>query len=47
VYVFDVTEETLSGWADGLSGVIKVAAYHYDERNYQLPYDFLVGNIKL
>jgi hypothetical protein len=47
VYVFDVTEETLSGWADGLAGVIKVAAYHYDERNYQLPYDFLVGNVKL
>jgi len=47
VYVFDVTEDTLAGWADGLEGVIKVAAHHYDEKNYQLPYDFLVGNIKL
>jgi len=47
VYVFDVTDETLAGWADGLEGVIKVASYHYKERNYQLPYDFLVGNIKL
>jgi hypothetical protein len=47
VYVFDVTEETLAGWADGLLGVIKIAAHHYDERNYQLPYDFLIGKIKL
>jgi hypothetical protein len=47
VYVFDVTEKTLAGWADGLEGVIKVASYHYVEKKYQLPYDFLVGNIKL
>jgi hypothetical protein len=47
VYVFDVTEETLAGWADGLEGVIKVASHHYKEKNYQLPYDFLVGKIKL
>ena len=47
VYVFDVTDETLVGWADGLEGVIKVASYHYKEKNYQLPYDFLIGNIKL
>ena len=47
VYVFDVTEETLAGWADGLEGVIKVGTYHYKEKNYQLPYDFIVGNIKL
>jgi hypothetical protein len=47
VYVFDVTDETLAGWADGLEGVIKVASYHYKEKNYQLPYDFLVGKIKL
>lgn len=47
VYVFDVTEETLAGWADGFEGVIKIAGYHYNEKKYQLPYDFLVGKIKL
>ena len=47
VYVFDITQETMSSWASGLEGVIKVAAYHYDKRNYQLPYDFLTRNIKL
>ena len=47
VYVFDVTKETLAGWAAGLAGVISVASHHYNEKNYQLPYDFLVGSIKL
>ena len=47
VYVFDVTKKTLADWVDGLEGVVKVATYHYTNKNYQLPYDFLVGNIKL
>ena len=47
VYVFDITQETMASWASGLEGVIKVGAYHYDKRNYQLPYDFLTRNIKL
>jgi hypothetical protein len=47
VYVFDVTETTLAGWADGLSGVIKVAAYHYDNKNFQLPHAFLVNRVTL
>jgi len=47
VYVFDVTDETLNGWASALEDVIERAAYHYTEKNYSLPYDFLLGNIKL
>jgi len=27
--------------------VIERANYHYTEKNYSLPYDFLLGNIKL
>jgi hypothetical protein len=47
VYVFDVTDETLNGWAVALEDVIERASYHYAEKNYSLPYDFLLGNIKL
>jgi len=47
IYVFDVTKKTLADWVDGLEGVVKVATYHYTNKNYQLPYDFLTGNIKL
>ena len=47
VYVFDVLDDTLSAWAGGLSGALKTAKYHYENRNYSLPYDFLVNKIKL
>ena len=47
VYVFDVTDETLNGWASALEDVIERANYHYTEKNYSLPYDFLLGNVKL
>jgi len=47
VYVFDVSQPTLGSWAEGLGGVLKVADYHYMNRNYSLPYDFLVNRVKL
>ena len=46
-YVFDVSQDTLSGWAEGLGGVLKAADYHYKERNFTLPYEFLVNKVKL
>jgi hypothetical protein len=47
VYVFNVTSETLSNWANGFEGVVKVAGYHYSEKNYELPYEFLTGSVEL
>lgn len=47
VYVFDVSQNTLSSWTNGLSEVLKVADYHYTEKNYSLPYEFLVNKISL
>ena len=47
VYPFDVSEETLNNWAMSLLNVIKAAEYHYNERNYSLPYEFLVEKVKL
>ena len=46
-FVVDVTDETLTDWASALEDVIERASYHYTEKNYSLPYDFLLGNIKL
>ena len=47
VYVFDVTDETLSNWASAFNVVLKQAKYHYDNRNYSLPYEFLAETVKL
>jgi len=47
VYVFEVSTESLSAWASGLSGALKTAKHHWDSEDYSLPYDFLVNKIKL
>ena len=47
VYVFDVSGKTLGHWAQRMHGTIERVAYHYNERNYSLPYEFLVNKIVL
>ena len=47
VYVYDVSEKSMVNWAEGLGGVLKIADYHYSERNYSLPYDLLIEKVKL
>ena len=47
VYVFDVSRETMGGWADGLGGAIKTAEFHYKSRNYSLPVEFLSKKVTL
>ena len=47
VYVFDVSRETMAGWADGLGGAIKSAEFHYKSRNYSLPIEFLANKVTL
>jgi len=47
VYVFDVSPETLSIWTQGLEETIKIAEYHYTERDFTLPYEFLIEKVIL
>ena len=47
VYVYDVSEKSMVNWAEGLGGVLKIADYHYSEKNYSLPYDLLIEKVKL
>tara|TARA_R110001592_G_scaffold85153_3_gene251493 strand:- start:610 stop:1614 length:1005 start_codon:yes stop_codon:yes gene_type:complete len=47
VYVYDVSDQSINDWADGLSGVITTAKFHYNSKNYSLPMDLLVNKIKL
>ena len=47
VYVFDVSNNTVNDWADGLGGSINTAKFHYNSRNYSLPMEFLANKIKL
>jgi len=47
VYVFDVSENSLNEWTGALSDVLKIAEYHYTNKNYELPYEFLVEKVIL
>jgi hypothetical protein len=47
IYVFEVSEETMTNWEIDLQDKLKEAKYHYETRNYSLPYAFLKSQVKL
>ena len=47
VYPFSVSDSTMDTWAKGMSGILDRASFHYKEKNYSLPYEFLNNNVKL
>jgi hypothetical protein len=47
VYIFEVLDDTMRGWAFMLTDALNVAEYHYNEKDYSLPYNFATNNIKL
>lgn len=46
-YAFAVSEETLNKWLDRFTDCIKKAEWHYQNRSYELPYDFAQGLVVL
>tara|TARA_Y100000592_G_scaffold67814_1_gene105414 strand:- start:11532 stop:12527 length:996 start_codon:yes stop_codon:yes gene_type:complete len=47
VYIFDVSDNTLREWYDGFEATLKEANYHYEKKDYSLPYEFAKGNVVL
>ena len=47
IYVFKVLSETMSKWYSGFEEILEQANYHYDKRDYTLPYDFALKNVVL
>ena len=47
VYPFQVSEETLAIWMENFSGLLNVLNYHYENRDYTLPYELAIGNVTL
>ena len=47
IYVFKVLLETMSNWYNAFEEILKQANYHYDKRDYTLPYDFALKNVVL
>ena len=47
VYPFQVSDETLAIWMENFSSLLNVLNYHYENRDYTLPYELAIGNVKL
>jgi hypothetical protein len=48
VYPFQVSDDTMVRWLRGIRDeIIPILEYHYDNKDYNLPYDLAVGNVKL
>jgi len=47
VYPFQVTSKTMKEWMERLNKVLLQVVYHYEKRDYTLPYELAVENLKL
>ena len=47
VYPFQVSDETLAIWMENFSALLNVLNYHYENRDYTLPYELAIGNVTL
>jgi len=47
LYPFEVTPKTMSLWEKRLTEAKTQAFYHYDTRDYTLPFDYAHSNVKL
>ena len=47
VYVFEVSDDTMANWEIDLQLKLKEAKYHYERRDYSLPYKFLKSKVIL
>jgi hypothetical protein len=47
LYAFPVSNETLEIWNNKFLEVQKIAKYHYTNKDFTLPYEYALGNVKL
>ena len=47
VGIFEVSNDTMIQWQEKLDDALKQAEWHYDNRNYSIPYEFKDGKVVL
>jgi hypothetical protein len=47
IYPFEVSDLTMNTWTDRLSDVLRIAEYHYVNREFALPYEFACNKVIL
>jgi hypothetical protein len=46
-YPFQVSGETMAVWQQDFDEVTDMVKYHYENKDFTLPYDLIMGNVKL
>jgi len=47
VYPFQVSKESLAVWQQDFDEIEDIAKYHYENKDFTLPYQLAIGNVKL
>lgn len=47
VYPFQVSQESLAIWQQDFEDIEDIVKYHYENKDYTLPYELAIGNVKL
>ena len=47
VYPYQVSSDTLVQWGEKFSEVVTKVKWHYENKQYELPYELALGNVKL
>ena len=47
LYAFPVSDKTVTKWLNDCTNALIKARYHYENKDYTLPYDFAIGNVTL
>lgn len=47
IYPFQVSQESLALWQQDFDNIEDVVKYHYESKDFTLPYELAIGNVKL
>jgi len=47
IYPFQVSQESLEVWLRDFDKIIDIVKYHYENKDFTLPYELAIGNVKL
>ena len=47
IYPFQVSQESLALWQQDFENIEDVVKYHYESKDFTLPYELAIGNVKL
>jgi hypothetical protein len=47
IYPFQVSQESLAIWQQDFENIEDIVKYHYENKDYTLPYELAMGNVKL